>query len=386
MIKRLLKPPKDSFFLFGPRGTGKSTWLRAEFNAQTTIDLLKSENFIEYSQNPSLLRKRLLAKKVATKKHLVVIDEIQRVPELLNEVHALMEDHPQSFQFALTGSSARKLRRSNANLLAGRSMTRLFFPFIYKEITDQFHLDSILRFGTLPKIFSAESEEDKMDYLRAYTQTYLKEEIQQEALVRNLPSYIRFLKHLALNNGQILNLSNISREASISRAPLENYMGILTDTLLGTILEPIHLKAKIKEVSTPKFYFFDCGVVESLSNNLGEPLGDRIGTLLETLVLNELRAYSEYSKKYFEIHYWGTPSENEVDFILTKGSQSIGIEVKSGVKWRPDYAKGLNVLLNAKKIQKAFLIYRGKHEELHEKIKMIPIELFLSQLNEGKII
>lgn len=386
MIKRLLKPPKDSFFLFGPRGTGKSTWLRAEFNAQTTIDLLKSENFIEYSQNPSLLRKRLLAKKVATKKHLVVIDEIQRVPELLNEVHALMEDHPQSFQFALTGSSARKLRRSNANLLAGRSMTRLFFPFIYKEITDQFHLDSILRFGTLPKIFSAESEEDKMDYLRAYTQTYLKEEIQQEALVRNLPSYIRFLKHLALNNGQVLNLSNISREASISRAPLENYMGILTDTLLGTILEPIHLKAKIKEVSTPKFYFFDCGVVESLSNNLGEPLGDRIGTLLETLVLNELRAYSEYSKKYFEIHYWGTPSENEVDFILTKGSQSIGIEVKSGIKWRPDYAKGLNVLLNAKKIQKAFLIYRGKHEELHEKIKMIPIELFLSQLNEGKII
>lgn len=386
MFKRILQPPKDSFFLFGPRGTGKSTWLKAEFGAHTTIDLLRSENFIEYGQYPSLLRSRLLLKLVSKKKHLVVIDEIQRIPELLNEVHSLMEDFPERFQFALTGSSARKLRRSHANMLAGRSLTRLFFPFSFSEISHQFNLNSLLRFGSLPKIFCAKSEDEKIDYLRAYTETYLKEEIQQEALVRNLHSYSRFLKHLALNNGQVLNLSNLSREANISRAPLENYMEILTDTLLGSVLEPIHLKAKVKEVSTPKFYFFDCGVVECLSQNLGEPIEERQGNLLETYIFNELRAYSEYSNKHFEIHYWGTPSENEVDFVLSKGKKLVGIEVKSGTKWRSEYAKGLKVLITTKKIQKALVVYRGKHEELHDNISLIPVELFLSRLNSGDII
>lgn len=383
LIDRLLTVPKDSFFLFGPRGTGKSTWLKTAFKADVNIDLLRSENYFEYSQNPSLLRSRLLAKK--SKKLTVVIDEIQKVPELLNEVHALIEDFPGVFHFALTGSSARKLRRSEANLLAGRSLTRYFFPLVFKEIGSRFNIEKTLKFGTLPKIFSLEDDSDKVDYLRAYTQTYLKEEIQQEALVRNLPSYVRFLKHLALSNGQVLNLSNISREAGISRAPLENYMSILADTLLGTLLEPIHLKAKVKEVSTPKFYFFDCGVVEALSGNIGESLEGRVGSLFETLVFNELRAYSEFSKKHFEIYYWGTPSSNEVDFVLIKGKKAIGVEVKYSRKWKSEFSNGLDVLLAAKKIQKAYVVYRGDHEEIHGEIHAIPFKDFCNLLYGGEI-
>lgn len=384
LIKRFLTPPKDSFFLFGPRGTGKSTWLRMVFKADVNIDLLKSENYFDFSQTPSLLRARLLALK--SRKLIVVIDEIQRVPDLLNEIHALIEDYPGAFQFIITGSSARKLRRSESNLLAGRSLTRYFFPLVFKEIGPQFNIEDVLRFGTLPKIFSLENEANKIDYLRAYTQTYLREEIQQEALVRNLPSYVRFLKHLSLNNGKVLNLSNISREAGVSRAPLENYMSILSDTLLGTTLEPIHLRAKVKEVSTPKFYFFDCGVVEALSGEIGEPLGDRAGGLFETLVFNELRAYSEFSKKHFEIYYWGTPSDNEVDFILIKGKKAVGVEVKYSKKWKPEFSKGLDVLLSARKIQKAYVVYRGEHEEVYGDILAIPFKDFCSKLYEDKII
>jgi predicted AAA+ superfamily ATPase len=243
-----------------------------------------------------------------------------------------------------------------------------------------------MKFGSLPKIFSLKDPSEKMDYLRAYSQTYIKEEIQQEALVRNLPNYIRFLKHLALNNGNVLNLSNISREAGIPRAPLENYMSIILDTLMGTILEPIHLKAKIKEVSNPKFYFFDCGIAEALSGYLGEPLAERVGNLFETLVLNELRSFSDYSKKHFEIHYWGTPSDNEVDFILSKGKIKIGIEVKHSKKWRPEFSKGLNVLLDAKKIQKALLVFQGEHPEIQGNIQAMPFSVFCNKLYAGEII
>ena len=228
---------------------------------------------------------------------------------------------------------------------------------------------------------------EKEDFLRSYSQSYLYEEIQQEALVRNLPNYIRFLKHLALNNGKVLNLTAISREAGISRAPLENYMSILMDTLMGTMLEPIHLRAKIKEVSNPKFYFFDCGIVEALSGTIGDPLSDnRLGTLFETLVLGELKAYASYSQKFFDINYWGTPSSNEVDFILTKGSRSVGIEVKSSKKWRSGFENGLSTLLEQEKIKKGIVVYRGTEIERHGNLDLIPFESFCKKLFAGEII
>ncbi len=385
MFERKIQIPNDNFFLFGPRATGKSTWLKNIFKADVYIDLLRSETYLELVQDPSLLRSRLLMVK-SKNKIKVVIDEVQRIPDLLNEVHALIEDFPNKFQFSLTGSSARKLRRHESNLLAGRSLTRKLFPLTYSETKNSFNLEKALKYGMLPKIFSSKSDEDKEDLLRAYTETYLKEEIQQEALVRKLPDYIKFLKHLALSNGNVLNLSNLSREAGISRVPLENYMSIITDTLIGVQIEPIHLKAKIKEVTRPKFYFFDCGVVSSLARTLSDDLETRSGNLFETLVLSELRAYSEYSKKHFEINFWGTPSENEVDFICTKGKISIGIEVKYSKKWKSEFSKGLQVLLSQKKIKKAIVVYAGKQAELHGDIHLYPFDEFCQGLNDGEFI
>ncbi len=382
-IKRFFIEPNSSFFLFGPRGSGKSTWLREVFKPDLYIDLLRSDDFYELSENPGLIRNRVLA---FSKKTKIVIDEIQRCPQLLNEVHALIEDFPLQYTFALTGSSARKLKKNEANLLAGRALTRQFFPLTLKELDQNFDLETLLSYGSLPKIITANTDFEKNDYLMSYTQTYLREEIQQEALVRNLTSYVKFLKHLSLMNGQVLNLSNLSRESGIKRSPLENYMSILQDTLLGTIIEPIHLKAKIKEVSNPKFYFFDTGIVNALSGNLGEKLDSDSGTLFETLLLNEIRAYINNSRKNIEIYYWGTPSVNEVDFILTKGKSTIGIEVKYSKKWKPEFAKGLNVLLEAKKISTGYVVYAGAHVEIHGKITLLPIKKFSQMLNDNEII
>lgn len=385
MFERKIEIPSDHFFLFGPRATGKSTWLKNIFKPDIYIDLLRTEIYLELVQDPSLLRSRLEVLK-SKEKIKVVIDEVQRIPLLLNEIHSLIEDFPNKFQFSLTGSSARKLRRNESNLLAGRSLTRKLFPLTFIETQKVFNLELALKYGMLPKIFSTKNSEDKEDLLRAYTDTYLKEEIQQEALVRKLPDYIKFLKHLALSNGNVLNLSNLSREAGISRVPLENYMSIITDTLIGVQVEPIHLKAKIKEVSRPKFYFFDCGVVESLNGLLGENLDSRAGNLFETLVLGELRAYSEYSKKHFEINYWGTPSENEVDFVCTKGKNCIAIEVKYSKKWKSEFSKGLQVLLAQKKIKKAIVVYAGQHIEAHGDILLYPFKDFCLALYKNEII
>jgi len=384
MYRRQMEVPSESFFLFGPRGTGKTTWLRQVFNPKLYIDLLRSDDFFPLIENPGQLRNRVLS--IKDEKAKVVIDEIQRCPELLNEVHALIEDFPQKFQFALTGSSARKLRKNQANLLAGRALTRYFFPLTFCEIGKEFDLDQALKFGTLPKTMNLESDSERRDYLLSYAQTYLREEIQQEALVRNLSSYNRFLKHLSLMNGQVLNLSNISRESGVKRAPLENYMSILEDTLMGVQIEPIHLRAKVKEVSTPKFYFFDCGIVRALSGEFDEGLGAKGGPLFETLVLNELRAYSSISKKYFDIHYWGTYSNNEVDFILTKGNKRVGVEVKYSKKWKSEFKSGLETLLEAKKISSAYVVFAGNQPEKHDSINFIPFGLFCEELNKGEII
>jgi predicted AAA+ superfamily ATPase len=387
MYKRLLSiPPTESFFLFGPRGTGKSTWLKTIFKPDLYIDLLRSENYFELSNNPELLRAKALALIESKKQIKVVIDEIQRIPNLLNEVHALIEDHKGKFQFVLTGSSARKLKRKDSNLLAGRALSRYFFTLSEQELKKDFSLENSLKYGNLPKVQSLTTNEAKIDFLMAYTETYLKEEIQQEALVRNLTSYQKFLKHLSIMNGQVLNLSNISREAGIQRAPLENYMSILQDTLLGVLIEPLHLKAKVKEVSTPKFYFFDTGVARALSGQIEEDLDLNSGFLFETLILNELRIYKSLNKNNLEINYWATPQGSEVDFILSKGKKKIGIEVKYSKKWRPEFSNGLETLLTTKKIDAAYVVYIGNSKELHGKILLLPFSSFCEQLYNGKLI
>lgn len=329
MSKRLLKPPEGSFFLLGPRANGKSTWLKHQIKPDYLVDLLKTKECQKYSSQPELLQQVIEAN---PQFKTVVIDEVHRLPELLNEDHSLLFEFDNKIQFILTGSSARKLKKKNVNLLAGRVVVRFFHPFSIMEIESQFKIEHVLKYGLLPQVWNLKSEEDKKDYLTSFVDTYLKEEIQQEAAVRSLPSYLKFLEHFALRNGQVINIQGISSEIGIARSTINGYLDILEQTLLGMKLTPLHLKAKVKEVSTAKFYFFDTGVVRALTKQLDENVGIEKGTLFETVVLHELKLYSDYFSKRWEFHYWVTPSENEVDFVIARGSQRIGIEVKSAKK------------------------------------------------------
>lgn len=382
--KRQIAPSDQSFFLFGPRGTGKSTWLREVFKPKLVIDLLKSDQLLELSAEPSLLRHKLDG---LTPRSKVVIDEIQKLPQLLDEVHSYIFDSDNRLQFALTGSSARRFKKNNANLLAGRAINKHMFSLNSFELGSDFDIDHALAFGTLPAVVNLQKTSEKIEFLMTYVANYLREEIQAEAAVRNLASYHRFLKHAAIMNGQVLNINNISREASVARATLDGYFEIIEDTLLGGFLEPIHLKAKVKEVSTPKFYYFDCGVVRALRNELGEKISDQEkGFLLETFVLNEILSYSSYLQKYLEVHYWGTPGRNEVDFVVSKGRSKIGIEVKATRRWRAEFNSGLTTLLEAGSIPRAFGVYLGRERLRFGAIEVLPLTEFLSSLHAGELI
>ncbi|MBF0298475.1 MAG: ATP-binding protein [Oligoflexia bacterium] len=380
--KRTLKMPKDSFFLFGPRATGKTTWLKEQVNPDQYIDLLKSESFLRFSKHPQELSELITAN---PKWRCIIIDEIQKVPQLLDEVHSIIFESKNKIQFILIGSSARKLKRNNVNLLAGRALLRKFHPFTAFELGKSFKLQDSLEFGMLPRSWNLKSAEEKKDYLFSYVETYLREEIQQEALTRNLPAYSLFLEHMALRNAQVINLQNLSTQIGVARTTLKGYLEILEDTLIGISLHPIQLKAKVKEVATPKFYFFDTGVVRGLSNSLDDSIDSIKGSLLETYVLHELMCYSDYHSKRWQFNYWSTPGETEVDFIISSGRTSIGIEVKSSSHWSKDCNYGLNVLLNEKKIKKAYGIYTGKEFIKKDNTLVIPIHLLSKYLTKNSL-
>jgi predicted AAA+ superfamily ATPase len=382
-IKRLLSVPNQHFFLFGPRGCGKSFWLKDQFQPDLNVDLLKSAQFLELSARPEILSEKVTVLPMGGK---VVIDEVQKLPIILDEVHSLIFEYQKKYQFALTGSSARKLKRGHANMLAGRAIKKEMFPFVSAELGVEFKVLDAISWGTLPNLRICETDEDRKDFLYTYVETYLREEIQMDAAVRNLPAYNRFLKHAAIMNGQTMNLSNISREAGIPRSTLDGYYQILQDTLLGTFLEPIHLNAKVKEVSTPKFYFFDCGVVRALRHELGDTLGQEKGFLLETLILNEMRAYSSYFSKHLEFFYWATPSHAEVDFIVCKGKTKIAIEVKSSGTWKKEFNLGLHSASDSGKLDKLIGVYLGIDPLVSEGIEVWPLEMFLNKLFSQAII
>lgn len=380
--KRILPIPKGSFFLLGPRATGKSTWLKEQVRPNYIIDLLKARDYQKYSTNISLLREIVEAN---PDYKIVVVDEVQKLPELLDEVHSLLFDYKDKIQFILTGSSARKLKRKNINLLAGRALIRQFHPFSIQEIESRYKINDALKYGMLPQVWNLETEEEKKNYLTSYVDTYLKEEIQQEAVVRSLPSYLKFLEHFALRNGHVINLQNLSGEIGIARTTLNGYLDILEQTLLGVKVTPLHLQAKVKEVSTAKFYFFDTGVVRALAKQLDDDLGSEKGLHLETLVLHEIKLYSDYFSKRWEVNYWGTPSENEVDFIVSRGKQRVGIEVKAAKKWNKDFNTGLNTLLSAGKIKRAYGIYLGDEKLKNGDITIFPLKSFVAAMHADKL-
>ena len=326
MFARKLRLPARTFFLFGPRGTGKTTWLRQVLPDALWFDLLRTQTFLELSQRPESFRQQVSA---LPRGAWVVVDEVQRLPALLNEVHAIIAERGRRYRFALSGSSARKLKRTDANLLAGRAINRQFFPLTAAELDSKLNVDRILRFGLLPQIHA--DLRYAVDALDAYVINYLREEIQQEALVKRLDSFARFLQVAALMNGQILNVAGIARDAAVARPTVQGYFDTLIDTLIGFRLPAWRRRVKVKEVASPKFYLFDCGVVRAIQNRLNDPpTPDELGFLFETWFVRELRRLRDYAGKPHEFSFW-REGPHEIDVLVTGGRGPIlAIECKSG--------------------------------------------------------
>jgi predicted AAA+ superfamily ATPase len=335
-LERALICPEESFFLLGPRGTGKSTWLRRHFPEAKFVDLLNEMTRFRLMAQPGAFGLELEAVPPGS---WVVVDEVQKMPELLNEVHRFIEER--GLKFALCGSSARKLRQAGINLLAGRALSRSLYPFQPDELGDSFDLEDALRYGTLPVAWGSKTREEKLE---AYIMTYLMEEIQAEALVRNLPGFARFVTVAAILHGQLLNTSNIARECGVSRPTVDAYLDILEQTLLCVRLPAYEGRLRVRERKQPKLFWIDPGLVRAAKHQL-QPLlaAEERGHLFEGLVCTTLLAYRDYRRAFTELRYWApaSPSAVEVDFLLLKGEQMIAIEVKSGAVFNDSWCRGL---------------------------------------------
>ena len=321
---------RNSFFLFGARGTGKSTLIEQKYRSEKTlwIDLLSYEEEEKFSQNPDELLFILNKRKYKT----VVIDEIQKVPKLLDVIQKIMREKP-NIQFIMTGSSARKLKRGSGNLLAGRAFQYYLFPFSVFELGERADTHHVLKFGTLPGIFQKKSQSDKKEFLKSYVQTYLKEEIISEQIIRKLNPFRNFLRVAAQQSGQIINYSNISQDIGVDDKTVKNYFSILEDTLLGFFLPHYHKSVRKQQRQSPKFYFFDTGVKRALDKQLESPLTQNTysyGNIFEHRVLLECFYLNEYLKKDFGFYYLMTKDHNEVDLIIERpGKPDILVEIKS---------------------------------------------------------
>ena len=312
----------QSYFLFGPRGTGKTTYLRKRFINSLYLDLLNKDLYFDLLANPSRL-----INIIGDHEH-VIIDEVQKIPDLLDIVHDLIER--KKIHFILTGSSARKLKKNNVNLLAGRAITAKMFPMTVGEIGEAFDLEFSLNFGMLPTLYDKNKKLDPDDYLKTYVDTYLREEIQAEGLTRNLGGFAKFLEVASFSQAETVNMSEIARESSNTRKMVENYFSILEDLLIAFFIPVFTKKAKRKLVAHKKFFFFDVGVYRTLRpKGFLDSTENVWGASLETLVVQELRAINFYKKLNYEIYFWRSQNGDEVDFVLYGEKELIAIEVKT---------------------------------------------------------
>lgn len=387
-IPRLLSRPERSFFLFGPRGTGKSTWLRQVLGDAVRFDLLDASLFLELSRDPHRLE--AMTGNLAAGSW-VVLDEIQKIPALLDEVHRLMESR--RWRFALCGSSARKLRRGGANLLAGRALTLSMESFSAVELANNFDLEFALDWGLLP--FVHNEPEAAADILSAYVTTYLKEELQAEGLIRNAPPFVRFLSVAGQLNGQVINAQNIAREAAVARSTVDTYFSVLSDTLVGHVLLAWRPGLKVREAAQPKFYWFDPGVARAAAGLLRDTL-DRTwqGFSLEALIYHELRVYNEISRKQRRIFYYRTPAGVEVDFIVETAGRRLGrlprvaaIEVKRADRWDRSWEKPLRSLSESGgvKVERMIGIYCGSRSYRFDDLQVWPVGEFVKALHAGEV-
>jgi len=366
---------KSSAFIFGPRGTGKTCWLRSKYPDAVYIDLLEAELFNSLTADPQRLSNYV----PPNNKYLIIVDEIQRVPGLLNEIHRLIEQ--KKYQFILTGSSARKLRRSGSNLLGGRALTYKFHPFSANELGRDFNFKKALKVGMLPTLYDRDKVVECNSYLKSYVQTYLKEEVQQEGLTRNLSSFARFLEAASFSQGEALSISGVARECSVHRKVVESYFEILDDLLIGLRVPVFTKKAKRRLTSHPKFYFFDVGVFRAIrpKGYLDSP-EEIDGAALATLVFQECRAVNDNFQMEYDIFYWRTSNGTEVDFILYGEKGLWGIEVKRKSKLNNKDFSGLKSFQRDYPDAELLLLYGGEKTMYFDDITVYPIEYALTNL------
>lgn len=376
MFDRLIKKPlesRKSFFLFGPRGTGKTTWLKHHLPDALFINLLQSEYYNPLSAHPGYLRELI----PPGYRGRVIVDEVQRIPELLNEVHDLIESR--KLDFVLTGSSARSLRRKGVNLLAGRALTYAMHPLTVAEQQDAFDLRDSVRFGHLPARFS---ESDPGKYLRDYVQTYLREEVMQEGLTRNIGHFSRFLEVASFSQGATVNTSATAREAQVARPVAENYFSILEDLLIAVRLPVFSRKAKRQLVTHRKFYLFDAGVFRAI-----RPAGpldtdaELDGPALETLVLQELRALNDYLECGYDIYYWRTRTNLEIDFVLYGPGGLLAIEIKRSPQLQFKQTRALREFKKDYPPARCYVFYGGATARYMEDITVLPVGYALKNLD-----
>jgi len=373
-IPRFFKEPEQSYFLFGPRGTGKSTYLNNHYNDALWIDLLKPDVFRNYSAKPERLIELVHGN---PEKPIVVVDEVQKVPELLSVVHSLIEEKTNR-KFILTGSSSRKLKRTGINLLAGRVLLRTIHPFMLSELINNLPFEYILQHGLLPIVLASENP---MDVLETYTSLYVREEVQYEGLVRNIGNFSRFLEAISFSHGSLLNISNVARECSVERKVVEAYIKILEDILLAFRIPVFTKKAQRALSSHPKFYFFDTGVFRTLRPKGPLDFPQEIdGAALEGLVAQHFRAWNAYRKNKYELFFWRSRSGVEVDFILYGAQGIFAIEVKNTNRLRPEDLRSLTSFRLDYPQSKTILLYRGNEKLLKNEVLCFPCEDFLKEL------
>ena len=377
----MLPTPTRSVFLFGPRGTGKTTWIRDRFPAAATYDLLDTGEALRLSKAPDLLHRELATLPAGS---WAVIDEVQKVPGLLNEVHRLIEGR--GLRFVLSGSSARKLRRRGVNLLAGRAVTTTMFPLVSAELDFALDVERALSHGTLPTAVTGDHPED---YLRTYAETYLVQEVQAEALTRNLGAFARFLEIAARQNAQATNATSIARDAGIDRRTVQNHFAILIDTLIGYWLPAWKLKSATRQVRQSKFYFFDAGVVRALTGRLPyPPAPEERGPLVETFILNEIRAFLSYSGRHYRPHYWRSYDGSEVDVLCETAAGFVAIEIKAAARWDRRFNRGLHRVREhlAPHAATCYGVYLGRRAALWDDVQVLPALDFLKRLWDGALL
>lgn len=381
MVQRIILLPKNkSFFLFGPRQTGKTTLIHSQYkNNLWKIDLLLSDIFFSYLKDPSLFRREAIEKITHENVKTIFIDEVQRIPTLLNEVQYLLQNYP--CQFILTGSSTRKLKRGGGNLLAGRALERNLFPFTYSELKGNFDLEHVLRFGTLPPIIGM-SRSEKIDFLTTYTYTYLREEIQSEGIARNIGGFSRFLDMAAGQFGEQLSFTSIARECHLPVKTVQGYYEILEDTLIGLRLQPWRKSIRRRLTAHPKFYFFDLGVTNAINRRLTGIMDRQLfGRLFEQMIILETHRLIRYKGSEANLYYWRTNHGAEVDLLIEKHGKICGaFEIKATPNIDKSHLSSIRSFRQDNPHVPTYIICTAANSFELEKVKILPWKTYFSHL------